>query len=117
MNAVIHCGNKFVISSGVFEAFDREKTTIEILNGMKINFLVKFDSKDKGSRIDTGDENGELLIEILNPYFEGGFGPTRPMLIASVDGKNVHLRFRVNLYGTQPGYYSYQITYTIYVDK
>ncbi len=117
MNAIIHFGNKIVISSGTFEAFEHEKMTMEILHGMKINFLVKFDSKDKNSRIGTSDKDGELLIEILNPYLEGGFGPTKPMLIASVDGKNVYLRFRITLYGIFPNNYNYQITYTIYRDK
>ncbi|MFQ2632493.1 DUF6864 domain-containing function [Aeromonas caviae] len=107
-------GNKEILNSGVISSFGMEDLEFQIDETKNMYLVLHVEGNLQNDEATIGteiNESGKLVINVNNPHVTLNFGPSEPIRIGYIEGKNLYFTFRLNVFGE---YTSYQASYTFY---
>ena len=118
MNIKIKSGKHTIVSSGDVFLFDKSDAfTVTVLNDNEYltSVVIKFIEDESGKRNISSNIDSSSIVILCSNFEAQGAGLVKPVQIATIGGKSLHLIFWSYLEGSQDPRVR-RVKYTIYYD-
>ena len=110
-----------VLAAGKVLSFDMtpvEFVVAEEPNLMIVRCVIEKDNESESGGIRlSATEESRLDIIMTNPHVKSNFGPDAPIMLGTLENRQLHATFRVTPFGNSTSYSSFEVTYAFYLTR